>query len=155
LQGISGCPGGRALNLAPVSAAAAASAGCIAPTTGTTANAKGALCTPAPIGSQSISGNLGRNVLRAFPLQEFDVSFHREIPFRERFRLRFQGDIFNVFNRGSFGAYGITVNAATFGVTSSMANSSLGAANNNGSGFNPIFSTGGPRNIQLALKLFF
>ena len=31
----------------------------------------------------------------------------------------------------------------------------LGANNNAGSGFNPVFNTGGPRNFQFALKLFF
>jgi hypothetical protein len=36
-----------------------------------------------------------------------------------------------------------------------MANSSLGAGNSGGAGFNPIFNTGGPRNFQFALKFFF
>jgi len=155
LQGISDCPGGRALNLAPVSAAVAASTGCVAPTTGATANAKGAFCTPAPFGGQPISGNLGRNAARAFSLQEFDFSLHRDFILHESIRLRFNADLFNVFNHPSFGPEGVTINAAPFGVTSSMANTSLGANNNSGSGFNPVFSTGGPRNFQFALKLFF
>jgi len=36
-----------------------------------------------------------------------------------------------------------------------MANSNLGAAVNSGAGYNPIFNTGGPRNLQFAMKLFF
>jgi hypothetical protein len=154
-QKVSGCPGGRALNLATVSAAAAASAGCIAPTA---TNAKGAFCTPAAVGGQPVSGNLGRNIVRAFPLQELDLSIHRDFPIHESIRLRFQGDMFNVFNHPSFGppaSSTIPVNNATFGVTSAMANSSLGAQNANGLGFNPTFQTGGPRNYQFSLKLFF
>jgi len=153
-----GCPGGFALNRATVSAAAAASAGCVVPTA---TNAKGAFCTPATVGTQTVSGNLGRNVVRAFSLQELDFSLHRDFPFTERIRLRFQADMFNVPNHpqfGSFAAVGTstaTLNGATFGTTTNMANSSLGAGVTSGSGFNPIFSTGGPRNFQFALKLYF
>jgi hypothetical protein len=35
-----------------------------------------------------------------------------------------------------------------------MANSSLGVGTAGGTGFNPIFNTGGPRNFQFALKPF-
>ena len=48
-----------------------------------------------------------------------------------------------------------TLNSPAFGTTTSMANSSLGANSGSGSGFNPIFNTGSPRNFQFALKLYF
>ena len=48
---------------------------------------------------------------------------------------------------------GATVNGTTFGTTTNMANSALGANTGSGAGFNPIFNTGGPRNFQFALKL--
>ena len=153
-----GCPGGFAMNRATVTAAQAASAGCLAPTA---TNAKGAFCTPATVGAQVVSGNLGRNAVRTFPLTELDFSLHREFPVTERFRLRFQADMFNVFNHPNFGAFappnafGGTLNAATFGITTNMANAALGSGVSNGSGFNPIFNTGGPRNFQFALKLLF
>jgi hypothetical protein len=147
-----GCPGGFAMNRATVTAAAAAGAGCLAPTA---TNAKGAFCTPATVGTQVVSGNLGRNVVRAFPLQELDFSLHRDFPFTERIRLRFQADMFNVFNHPQFGPFAFTLNGATFGTTTTMANSNLGSGTSAGSGFNPIFSTGGPRNYQFALKLYF
>jgi hypothetical protein len=147
-----GCPGGVELNTTPVTAALAASAGCLAPTA---TNAKGAFCTPALIGTQTVSGDLGRNVVRAFPLQELDFSLHRDFPIRESIRLRFQADMFNVFNHPSFGAEGSTVNGTTFGASTNMANSALGANSGGGAGFNPIFNSGGPRNFQFALKLFF
>jgi hypothetical protein len=140
------------LNTAPVSASVAAAAGCLAPTA---TNAKGAFCTPLAVGTQPVSGNLGRNVVRAFPLQELDFSVHRDFPIREQIRLRFQADMFNVVNHPSFGPEGATVNGTTFGATTNMANSALGANNGSGAGFNPIFNTGGPRNFQFALKLFF
>ncbi|MEO8025674.1 MAG: TonB-dependent receptor [Bryobacteraceae bacterium] len=147
-----GCPGGFALNRAPVTAAMTASAGCLAPTA---TNAKGAFCTPATVGGQVVSGNLGRNVIQSFSLQELDLSLHRDFVFTERFRLRFQFDLFNVFNHPQFGTFSSTLNNAAFGTVTNMANSSLGSGVAAGNGFNPIFSTGGPRNAQFALKLYF
>jgi len=147
-----GCPGGKALNIAPVTPAQAASAGCVAPTA---ANAKGPFCSPLPLGTQAISGNLGRNIVRAFPLQELDWSVQRDFHIKERIRLRFQADMFNVLNHPQFGAMSSTLNSPTYGVSQVMANSALGANINQGAGFNPIFSTGGPRNFQFALKLLF
>ncbi len=147
-----GCPGGEALNAAPVTAQEAASAGCLAPTA---TNSKGAFCSPQTVGGVAVTGNLGRNAARAFPLQELDFSLHRDIPLHERYRLRIQGDMFNVVNHPSFGPESATLNSAVFGVSPNMANSSLGANIGSGAGFNPVFSTGGPRNFQFALKLFF
>lgn len=159
-NGGQGCPGGKGLNIAPVSAAVAASAGCATPTA---TNAKGAFCTPLPVGSQAVSGNLGRNVVRGFPLQELDLSIHREFPIHESIRLRFQVDMFNVFNHPNFGPYAqpgaggtsLPMTSPSFGFATTMANSTLGAINGTGAGYNPIFNTGGPRNFQFALKLFF
>jgi hypothetical protein len=152
LYGGQGCPGGMGLNIAPVTAAQAASAGCVAPTA---SNAKGAFCTPLPLGTQTISGNVGRNAVRAFPLQEFDFSLQRDFPIHESIHLRVQADMFNVFNHPCFGPENITLNSPAYGISPVMANSSLGANINQGAGFNPIFSSGGPRNFQFALKLFF
>jgi hypothetical protein len=151
-HGGQGCPGGFGLNAAAVTAAVAAANGCVAPTA---TNARGAFCTPLPVGTQAVSGNVGRNVLRGFPLQEFDFSLHRDFPMRERFRLRFQADMFNVFNHPQFSGRVNTLNGSPFGIATSMANTAIGSGSSGGGGFNPIFCTGGPRNFQFALKLFF
>jgi hypothetical protein len=147
-----GCPGGVELNTAPVSGSVAAAAGCVTPTA---TNAKGAFCTPALVGTQTVSGDLGRNAVRGFPLQSLDFSLHRDFPIHEKIHLRLQADMFNVFNHPSFGSVGATVNGTTFGAATNMANSALGANTSSGAGFNSIFNTGGPRNFQFALKLFF
>jgi hypothetical protein len=174
IQGYSACPGGVALNLAPVSAAQAAAAGCAAPTGGTitgaggiviagkTANAKGAFCSPANVlvggVSTPVSGNLGRNTVRAFPLTELDFSVHKDIPLYERVRLRFQADLFNVLNHPQFGPYNASsssLNNAGFGFTTVMANTYAGSGNSSGFGINPIFAQGAPRNAQFGLKVIF
>jgi hypothetical protein len=174
IQGYSACPGGAALNLAPVSASQAAAAGCAAPTGGTitgpggivlagkTANAKGAFCTPANVvvGSVStpVSGNLHRNTIRAFSLTELDFSIHRDIPIHDRIHLRFQADLFNVLNHPQFGPYNASsasLNNAGFGFTNVMANTYAGAGTSGGTGLNPIFASGAPRNAQFGLKVLF
>jgi len=73
----------------------------------------------------------------------------------ERYRLRFQADVFNVFNHPVFGSPDSVLTSGTFGIPVSMANSGLGSQSGVGGGFSPLYSIGGPRNIQLALKLFF
>jgi hypothetical protein len=138
------------MNRAAVTAAAAASAGCAAPTA---TNAKGAFCTPLPVSAQAISGNLGRNAVRSFALRELDFSLHREFLFTERFRLRFQADMFNVFNQPNFGPFANTVNGATFGTTTNMANAALGAGIASGSG-QPDLQHRQSAESQFALKLY-
>jgi hypothetical protein len=53
---------------------------------------------------ESLYGASGRNMFRA-PFQvRFDMSLAKEFPIRERFRLRFNFDAFNIFNHPDFDA---------------------------------------------------
>ena len=53
---------------------------------------------------ESLFGNTGRNIFRG-PFQvRFDMSFAKEFPIKERFRLRFEFDAFNMFNHPDFDA---------------------------------------------------
>jgi Carboxypeptidase regulatory-like domain/TonB dependent receptor len=53
---------------------------------------------------ESLYGNSGRNIFRA-PFQvRFDMSLAKEFPIKERFRLRFEVDAFNIFNHPDFDA---------------------------------------------------
>jgi hypothetical protein len=54
---------------------------------------------------------------------DVDVSVRREFPIRERIRLAFQADAFNVNNAVHFSAPGLGIDSSTFGIVSSMANS--------------------------------
>ena len=53
---------------------------------------------------------------------DVDVSVRREFPIRERFRLAFQADAFNVNNAVHFAAPGTGIDSASFGIFSAMAN---------------------------------
>jgi outer membrane receptor protein involved in Fe transport len=70
------------------------------------------------------------NITRAAPYGLFaphnadvDLSVRREFPIRERIRLLFQADAFNVNNAVHFAAPGLGIDSSTFGIVSSMANS--------------------------------
>lgn len=53
---------------------------------------------------ESLYGTSGRNLFRA-PFQvRFDMSVAKEFPIKERFRLRFEADAFNIFNHPDFDA---------------------------------------------------
>jgi len=69
------------------------------------------------------------NIARSAPLGLFaphnadlDLSVRREFPIRERVRLAFQADGFNVNNAVHFAAPGTGIDSASFGIFSSMAN---------------------------------
>jgi hypothetical protein len=70
------------------------------------------------------------NIPRAAPYKLFaphnadlDVSVRREFPIREKLKLAFQADAFNVNNAVHFAAPGLGIDSSTFGIVSSMANS--------------------------------
>ncbi len=62
-------------------------------------------------------GTLGRNVIRANPLIQSDMTFGRVFSIRERMKLKLQAQVFNVFNNTtfSFGSALNTLSSATFG----------------------------------------
>jgi hypothetical protein len=122
-------------------------------------SAVGAFCKPPGVnasGSVYVQGTLGRNALRGFALQQFDLALHREFAVGDRLRLRFEADGFNIFNHPSFSSPENNISLPRFGIASSMLNSSFGTGNaTTGGGYNSLYSLGGPRSIQLALKLIF
>jgi len=166
---IYGCPGGKAINGANIvsspsnpnaaTAAQIAAAGCQAPTL---TNTKGAFCTPLtqPLTvngvttQQAVSGDLARNTLRAYSLQQLDFSVRRTFPIHEKIRLSFEMNLFNVFNHPQFAQPAVAMSGANFGLPGSMANVGL-LGSSAGTGFNSQYQMGAPRNFQLALKLLF
>ena len=106
---------------------------------------------PAAPGTQ---GDFGRNVLRAFGATQADVAFQRQFALTEQWNLRFRAEFFNIFNHPNFGPPNNTLGSPLFGHSTQTLASSLGSGGANG-GFNPLYQIGGPRSIQLALKLAF
>jgi hypothetical protein len=107
--------------------------------------------TAPPIGQQ---GDFGRNVLRGFGAWQADLAFQRQFHVTEKLGLRFRAEFFNIFNHPNFGSPNNTLTSPLFGQSTQTLASSLGSGGANG-GFNPLYQIGGPRSIQLALKLQF
>jgi hypothetical protein len=104
-----------------------------------------------PTGQQ---GDFGRNALRGFGAWQVDVAFQRQFRLTEKMGLRFRGEFFNLFNHPNLGPPDNNLTDPLFGRSTQMLASSLGSGGANG-GFNPLYQIGGPRSIQLALKLVF
>jgi len=115
---------------------------------------------PPPIdpttGAALRQGNLSRNALRAFGFWQWDFAVHREFTIHDALKLQFRAEMFNALNHPNFGPpYGNLSSPAFFGLSNQMLGQSLSGGNVGGGGFSPLYQTGGPRSIQLALKLQF
>jgi len=104
-------------------------------------------------------GTLGRNSLRGFGAAQWDFSVHRDFPIHESLKLQFRAEMFNLLNHPNFAppvadlGSPQTINPQ-FGRSTQMLAQSLGGNVGSG-GFDPLYQLGGPRSIQLALKLTF
>ncbi|MBL8202730.1 MAG: TonB-dependent receptor [Blastocatellia bacterium] len=98
--------------------------------------------------AQGRQGTLGRNVLRGFGANQLDVALRRDFKLVESLNLQFRLDAFNLFNHANFANPNGILTSAIFGRASQMLSSGLG-------GMSPLYQIGGPRSLQLALKLQF
>ncbi|HSZ00422.1 MAG TPA: TonB-dependent receptor [Terriglobales bacterium] len=101
--------------------------------------------------SKPASGSTGdapRNFVRGIGAWQMNTSVRRDFPVKERLKLQFRAESFNIFNHPNFGMIDPNYGSATFGQAISTLNASLG-------GLNSLYQTGGPRSIQLSLRLTF
>jgi hypothetical protein len=126
------CPGGQAIN----PNAFALPSGCTSSS-----------CLPS-----AGAGDAPRNFVRGFGAWQMDFALRREFPIHERLHLQFRAEAFNVFNHPNFGAINPTYCAPAPGCTFGQATATL--ANSLG-GLSPIYQMGGPRSLQVSLKLAF
>jgi len=106
-------------------------------------------------------GSLGRNSLIGPAYRNFDFSIFKTTPITEQLRVELRAEIFNIFNHPNFSSPllpGFSADASFNGIDS---------VTGRGQGFlpitvtpdvgigNPFLGGGGPRNIQLALRLLF
>ncbi len=94
-------------------------------------------------------GTEGRNDIPGFGLTQVDLSLGRRFPITERLNLQFRADAFNLFNHPNFtNPLGFFELGAPGLQSTQMLNRGLG-------GLNQLFQEGGPRSLQLSLKLSF
>lgn len=107
-------------------------------------------------GSPLRQGNVSRNSLRAFGLTQWDFAVHRDFPIRDPLTLQFRAEMFNVLNQPNFGPPNTLFGTTGFGTASQMFGQSLSGGGSTGNGgLSPLYSIGGPRSMQFALKLSF
>jgi hypothetical protein len=110
--------------------------------------------------ADQVQGDFGRNVLRGFGLTQFDFSLMRRFKIKEKATMEFRAEAFNIFNHpnfanpGSYPEYNNYIGSPNFGQSPAMFDVSGGGGSNAG-GLNPLFATGGPRDLQLALRVQF
>ena len=94
-------------------------------------------------------GTEGRNDIAGFGLTQMDLSLGRLFPIRERCKLEFRVDVFNLLNHPNFtNPVGYIQLGSAFLQSMEMLNNGLG-------GLNPLFQQGGPRSMQLSAKISF
>lgn len=106
-----------------------------------------AFVAPAP-GSQ---GDSPRNSLRGFGLSQIDMALRRDFPLHEHVHLQFRVEAFNVFNHPNFylgGSVPVAQGVSTSTLATALGTGGIG-------GLNPLYSIGGPRSLQISLKLKF
>jgi Carboxypeptidase regulatory-like domain/TonB dependent receptor len=138
----------KATALGPLAVASLTNLGCYA--------AGGSVMIPAAYGSY---GNMAPNMFRGTPFRNWDLSITKAWKFKERLTAQFRAEFFNVLNHPNisnpFGGPG--------GDNSYTDPSAAGAANSFGfrpqtpdvTSSNPVLGSGGPRAMQLGLKLIF
>lgn len=107
-----------------------------------------------PPGYPGRQGTLGRNVMRGFPLSQLNLTLRREFRLYESLKLQFRIEMFNALNHPAFADPTGSLFSTDFGVSTQMLGRSLGRGGANG-GLNPLYQVGGPRSIQLALRMVF
>jgi hypothetical protein len=100
-------------------------------------------------------GNVPRNFLRGFGATQWDLAVHRNFPIHESLHLQFRAELFNVLNHPNFGPPSGQFGIGGFGTSSQMLGQSLSGGNLGGGGLSPLYQIGGPRSVQLALKIIF
>ncbi|MDE1152025.1 MAG: TonB-dependent receptor [Micavibrio sp.] len=100
----------------------------------------------------NIDGDVSRNYARSFGATQADLALNRTFPLWNSLRLQFRAEAFNVLNQAVMGNVKNTLSSGDrnngFGYASNTLNGQLG-------GLNSLYQVGGPRSLQLALKLQF
>ena len=99
-------------------------------------------------------GTLGRNVVRGFGLSQLDLAVRREFRLAERATLQFRAEAFNLVNHPNFANPEADLASGLFGISTQMLGRGLGSGGPT-SGLTPLYQVGGPRSLQLALRLRF
>jgi hypothetical protein len=100
------------------------------------------------------AGDAPRNFVRGFGAWQMDLALRREFSIYDRLKLQFRTEAFNVFNHPNFGTINPDYCSPSAGTGCTFGQPQATLANSLG-GLSSIYQMGGPRSMQLALKLIF
>jgi hypothetical protein len=100
-------------------------------------------------------GTLERNALRGFGMSQVDLAVRRDIRLGGRSNIELRAEVFNLLNRVSLGPPTNTLISGLFGQSTRTLASSLGGGGVVGGGLSPLYQVGGPRSVQLAVRISF
>jgi hypothetical protein len=100
-------------------------------------------------------GNAGRNRLRGFPFSQVDLAIRRAFALRGGLRLSVRAEAFNVLNHPNFlnPSADHRLGTPDFGRATQMANRGFGGVQ--GPTLQQFYESGGPRSMQLSVRLEF
>jgi hypothetical protein len=100
-------------------------------------------------------GTMGRNIFRDGGFRQWDMSLFKNFVFKEKLTVQFRVEGFNILNKVNFSNPGGPGGGS--GTTDPSAGAGFGGATvtADAGGSNPILGSGGPRVVQLGLKLLF
>ncbi|WP_187143381.1 carboxypeptidase-like regulatory domain-containing protein [Terriglobus albidus] len=93
-------------------------------------------------------GTAPRNLLRGFGAYQTNLALRREFALRTKAKLQVRLDAFNIFNHPEFGYIDPTLTDTLFGQATLMLNQSFGSTGS-------LYEPGGPRSLQISLRLHF
>jgi hypothetical protein len=107
-----------------------------------------------------VEGDSGRNSAEGFGAWQINLALRREFLLHDRLRLQFRAEAFNIFNHSNFAdvfnnLYGGPCGPLQPGQSFFCFGTALETLNNNAGELSSLYSGGGPRSLQLALKLTF
>jgi Carboxypeptidase regulatory-like domain len=112
-----------------------------------------------------MQGTEGRNNIHGFPLVEMDLGVRRQFNLIEGVNLQFRAEAFNIINHPNFNNPFFNIGTCKlgtacppqfgFGESQAMLNQGLGSSNFHGTPLNALYQIGGPRSLQVSLKLQF
>jgi hypothetical protein len=93
-------------------------------------------------------GNAARNLVYGFGAVQTDVAIRRSFPLYDKVHGEFRAESFNIFNHPNFGAIDGNYGDVQFGHATAILSQSLGT-------LSPLYQMGGPRSLQLSLRIMF
>lgn len=93
-------------------------------------------------------GDAPRNFVRGFGMNQVDLAVRRSFPIFKQLNLQFRVEMFNLLNQPNFGYIEPLYGNPQFGQATETLNESLG-------NLSPLYQQGGPRSMQVSLRLQF